>query len=245
MRLTSPPLLAPQGWLPVLAEQREEYETAGLIIVGDFSTNQVFLHPNFIQVEGRLTIVFEGRSNAIYLGARQIIEGHVRFEGNNSVAELAGGHGLLRFGTTIYESGHLAIGRDCTFFGVIAWVHGGARLTIGENCLFSEPVHLRTSDHHSIIDLSTMEPVNFPADLQIGAHVWIGPDVTINKGVSIGDGSIIGARSLVNRPIADRELWVGNPARRVRENVSWVGSLPALREHIDELITKFDLASRS
>lgn len=244
MRLTSSPLLAERNWPAVAAERRAELDAAGLVLVGDLSTNRVFLDPSFVAVEGRLTIAFDGHDNEIYLGAQQNIQGYVRFEGGNSVAELAGGYGLLRFGTTIYEGGRLTIGRDCTFFGVVAWVHGGARLTIGENCLFSEPVHIRTSDHHSIIDLSTMEAINFPEDVHIGAHVWIGPDVTINKGVSIGDGSIIGARALVTHNIADRELWVGNPARRIRENVSWVGSLPALREHVDELIERFALGSR-
>jgi len=244
LRLTSPPSLAGQGWPAVAADRREELEAVGLALIGDLRANQVFLDPCFVRVEGRLTVVFKGRNNVIHLGAPQNIQGHVLFEGDNSVAELAGGGGLLRLGTTIYDGGRLAIGRDCTFFGVVAWVHGGARLTIGDDCLFSEPVHLRTSDHHSIIDLSTLEPVNFPADVQIGAHVWLGPDVTVNKGVLIGDGSIIGARTLVTRPIGDRELWVGNPARLIRKDVSWVGSLPALREHIDELVTKFDFALR-
>ncbi len=245
MRLTPPRSLASQDWPALTNERRAALKDSGLEIVGELSVNKVFLEPGFSGVEGGMTIIFEGRSNAVYLGRRQRFHGPIKFDGDDSVVELAGGDGLVRLGATIYSAGRLAVGPDCVFFGVVAWVHGGARLTVGENCLFSEPVHFRTSDHHSIIDLKTMQPVNFPADIQIGAHVWIGPGVTVNKGVSIGDGSIVGAGSLVTKPIPDRELWVGVPARRLRQNVSWVGSLPAIREHIDDLVQRFDLTARA
>jgi acetyltransferase-like isoleucine patch superfamily enzyme len=117
-------------------------------------------------------------------------------------------------------------------------MHGEKRVTIGDDCLFSEEIMIHTSDHHSIIDLSSMQQVNFPAEVIIADHVWIGSNVTILAGVTIGLGSIIGSGSVVTKPVGAKELWGGVPARMLRENVSWVNSHPAIPEQIDALARK-------
>ena len=244
MRLTDPPHITPSTCIKVSRDQIEALAARGLHIVGAIEENEVFVAKSLDDVKGRMTIIFEGANNRVFIGPDQRFNGHVKFDGDGGQAELAGGTGQLSFNTTVYAGGRLEIGRDCNFFGVTAWVHGGARLSIGEDCLFSEPVHLRTSDHHSIIDLNTMSPINEPADIAIGAHVWLGPNVIVNKGARIGDGAIVGAGSLVNKNVPDRELWAGSPARRLRENVSWVASLPMIAEHLDTMMRRFELTPR-
>ena len=41
------------------------------------------------------------------------------------------------------------------------------------------------------------------------------------KGVSIGDNSIIGMSSVVTKNIDANSIYVGNPARKVKDGVSW------------------------
>lgn len=47
--------------------------------------------------------------------------------------------------------------------------------------------------------------------------VWIGRNVYIKAGVHIGNGVIIGAGSVVTKDIPDYEVWVGNPAKKIRK----------------------------
>lgn len=51
---------------------------------------------------------------------------------------------------------------------------------------------------------------------KIGSDVWIGYGSTILQGVTIGDGAIIGACSLVVHDIEPYSIYVGNPARKIR-----------------------------
>lgn len=45
----------------------------------------------------------------------------------------------------------------------------------------------------------------------------IGASVTILCGLRIGKGAIVGAGSVVTRNVGERELWVGSPARKIRD----------------------------
>lgn len=51
----------------------------------------------------------------------------------------------------------------------------------------------------------------------VGNGVWIGADVTILPGVNISDGCIIGAGSVVTKDTFPNGLYVGNPARRIKD----------------------------
>lgn len=44
----------------------------------------------------------------------------------------------------------------------------------------------------------------------------IGAGSTILPGLTIGEGAMIGAGSVVTKDVPSGELWVGNPARRLR-----------------------------
>lgn len=56
----------------------------------------------------------------------------------------------------------------------------------------------------------------------IGGHVTIGRNVRIGMGailrnrVRIGDGAVVGAGAIVTRDVPPHEVWVGNPARKLR-----------------------------
>lgn len=53
--------------------------------------------------------------------------------------------------------------------------------------------------------------------VSIGKDVWIGANSVILPGVKIGMGAVIGAGSVVTRNVPEYEVWVGNPARKVKE----------------------------
>ncbi len=55
----------------------------------------------------------------------------------------------------------------------------------------------------------------------IGDWVWIGCRATVLKGVTIGDGAVVAAGSVVTRDVPPAALVGGNPARVLRERVTW------------------------
>lgn len=55
------------------------------------------------------------------------------------------------------------------------------------------------------------------APVFIGRHVIIGAGTIVFPGVDLADGCSVGALSLVNRSTAPWGVYVGNPARRVKE----------------------------
>lgn len=224
--------------LQMRSVEHHEYEClAGqnLVIRGNIKDNKVYVHPDFRTFHGKAIISFTGENNQIYIDQNCPLEGEISFPNNNGSAFIFGGMPQLTLSAGIYENSQFVWGFESVAFGVRAWVHGGKSMQIGRQCLFSEGIELRTSDHHSIIDLDTRQQINFPKSIEIGRRVWIGPGCFISKGTSIEDGAIIGARSLVRGTVPTCELWAGNPARKLRERVSWLSSHPATESEIAEL----------
>jgi acetyltransferase-like isoleucine patch superfamily enzyme len=98
---------------------------------------------------------------------------------------------------------------------------GGVRLVcedairVGAGSAISWDVIIMDSDLHAIDGRRDPRPVS------IGDHVWIGAKVVITKGVTVGDGAVIGAGSIVVHDVPGGALVAGNPARVVREVVTW------------------------
>ena len=93
---------------------------------------------------------------------------------------------------------------------------------IGDNCLISLGVWLRTADPHTIYSVDTKKRINLSKSIFIGDNVWIGQEALILKGTQIHSGSIIGGRAvLANKKIMSNCSVAGNPARVVSENIFW------------------------
>ncbi len=50
----------------------------------------------------------------------------------------------------------------------------------------------------------------------IGNNVSIGSNATILCGISVGDGAVIGAGSVITQSVGKGEVWIGNPARKLK-----------------------------
>lgn len=50
---------------------------------------------------------------------------------------------------------------------------------------------------------------------KIGRGVFIGTNVTLASGITICDGAVIGSKANVRKSIAEKGVYVGNPARRL------------------------------
>lgn len=165
--------------------------------------NRVFLCDNS-DVE-RLNIKINGNSCKIYFGSQTSLNGSVSITGHQRT---------------------LVIGNKTTFQSVSLIIKEGHNIFIGEDCMFSSKIEIRTSDSHSIYDVNTGERLNKPGDVLICDHVWLGKDVIVSKGVVINENCVVGAKSFVNKSLIDSNcLYAGVPAKKIRSNINWTREL--------------------
>ena len=108
-----------------------------------------------------------------------------------------------------------------------AYREPGLSIKIGDNCMMGPNVEVSASDAHCIYDITTNLPINRGKDVVIGNHVWLTTNVSVYKGVTIADNCIIGAGSNVTKDcLIPNGLYVGSPAKLIKENVNWDYNFP-------------------
>lgn len=131
--------------------------------------------------------------------------------------------------------GDYAIGRGCRFDigrnGVVVIGKGGYingftnliimhSLRIGSNCAISWNCQFLDDDFHEILYNGQKQSSEHSID--IGDNVWIGCGVKIYKGVRIPNGCVVASDSIVKGVFdVENSLIGGNPARILKENISW------------------------
>jgi acetyltransferase-like isoleucine patch superfamily enzyme len=95
-------------------------------------------------------------------------------------------------------------------------MHG---LSIGDNCVISWNCQFLDEDFHSINYEGRLEG---DPKISIGDRVWVGCGVKIYKGTQIADGCVVDADSVVRGQFTQANTLIGgNPARVIKENISW------------------------
>lgn len=194
---------------------------------------------------------FHARLDAFVAGGNSLI-GRPSSAENCKLSWIGSGH-TLEFGegstlngssvTLRHDGASITIGRGAVVRGRIVCEGGGAikigaytkfakeckvlalestSIIIGEKCLFAD-VAIRSSDAHSVLSLTDGHRSNMPRDVIIEDHVWLAEGARIYKGVTIGRDSIIAAQAVVFRSIPKNSIAVGNPAKVVRDGITWSG----------------------
>jgi acetyltransferase-like isoleucine patch superfamily enzyme len=102
-------------------------------------------------------------------------------------------------------------------------VAGGGRLTLEDFAGLSGGVRLYTGDDDYLggsltgptVPDAYREPVR--SFVSVGRHCIVGANTVILPGVTIGEGAAVGANSLLKRDCDPWTVYVGTPARAVRE----------------------------
>lgn len=189
---------------------------------------------------------FIQNNNRIRLGDFKIVNSKFFLFGeNNSVVINKTNQMICGLSVKIYgKNNSLEIKQDATIFGLRIVIRGdGCRIVIGEHfsenincmmtcmgkmnyilvgddCMFSENIDIWNTDSHQITNLEG-QVINRNRPIVIGNHVWIGKNCSILKGVFIGNHSIIGMSSVVTNNVDSNSIYVGNPAKKVKVDVSW------------------------
>ena len=92
-----------------------------------------------------------------------------------------------------------------------------SRITIGDNCLIADNVHIRTTTH-KYIDKNTLiqEQGHEEKDITIGNDVWIGYGAQIMAGVKVGNGAVVAAGAIVTKDVEEYAVVAGVPAKVIK-----------------------------
>lgn len=113
------------------------------------------------------------------------------------------------------------IGDNTTIMGIYMTCRD-EDISIGNDCLFSRDIEIRSTDVHKIYDQDTKNRINIGKEVIIGNKVWIGAHAFISKGSVIPNGSVVGATSFVNKPFTEENtVLAGTPAKIVKRNIFW------------------------
>ncbi len=173
-----------------------------------------------IRQEGKNGLWEDGNHNRILYDESLPDEIRIFFRGERN--RLSFGSGLLTKNLFVEfgNDGELEIGTNVRIAEAQFHIAYGA-IRIGDDCLFSSQVILRTHDGHHIFDRDTHERLNRSGDIIIEKHVWIAEGVSLFAGAQIGSGSVVGARAVTSARFGDHVILAGVPARVIRENICW------------------------
>lgn len=174
----------------------------------------------------RCRFKIKGQNNKIIIEENVVLKNTVfEINGNNNTMTISSGSRIYEKGRFRMEDdgGGIFIGNNLHASGIfLSKADNDTHIEIGNNCLFSANIIVRSSDAHSIIDVSDNVRINPGKNVCIGNHVWIGYGVTILKGSRIENDCIVGTNSVVAGLIStSNSLIVGMPAKVVKMNVNW------------------------
>jgi UDP-3-O-[3-hydroxymyristoyl] glucosamine N-acyltransferase len=165
-------------------------------------------------IGNRVTI---GYNNVIHTGT--IIQDDVIIGSNNTIGGIGFGYSkgsdgdyeyIPHIGGVLIEP-NVEIGNNtCIDRAVLGNTH------IKRNCKIDNLVHIAhgvTIGENSLIIANSM----IAGSVDIGSNTWIAPSTSIINGGKVGDNSMTGLGSVVISNIGNSELFVGVPAKKIKE----------------------------
>ncbi|MEG1234854.1 MAG: acyltransferase [Acinetobacter sp.] len=136
------------------------------------------------------------------------------------------GQGFICGDTVLQNPENINIGKGSFINSGYVLASPNAKITIGNHCMISQNVHMRTEYHiHDRVDIPIYNQGQAEKDIVIGDDVWIGFGAQVMSGIKIGNGVIIGAGAIVTHDCEPYCIYAGVPAIKIKErNKSTVGS---------------------
>jgi acetyltransferase-like isoleucine patch superfamily enzyme len=120
-------------------------------------------------------------------------------------------------------SGKLTIGRNVYIgpFGLIAGGTPGLTLEDFTTLAYRVQVFTQSDDYSGATMTNSTVPKQYKkeifASVRLGRHSIVGAGATIMPGANLAEGTSVGAAALVLKPTKPWSIYVGNPARKLRD----------------------------
>ena len=173
----------------------------------------------------RCRISFSGTGNTVEIGDMSTLyDVQINIFGSNNHVVLGDRVSLMGCCFSIEDdSNTISVGSHTYIYNgtELAAIEGTA-ITLGDDCLLSSDISIRTGDSHSILD-EQGNRINPSGDISVGEHVWIGKGAIVLKHAQIGKNCVVGTGALVTRgtETVDGAILAGSPAKPIRRNITW------------------------
>jgi putative colanic acid biosynthesis acetyltransferase WcaF len=113
---------------------------------------------------------------------------------------------------SIWSPANLEVG-DYAFIGPKVIVYSMAKIVFAPYSLASQGAHICAGTHDTEDEHFQLQA----APIVIGYRSWIAAEAFVGPGVTVGDGAVLGARGCTFSNLDPWTIYVGNPARAVRQ----------------------------
>lgn len=117
-----------------------------------------------------------------------------------------------------FDSNNIIIGKNVVINHFFNFFDAGknAKLIIEDNVFIGPNCHISAMSHEITSNSKQRAGKTFVKDVSVGSGTWIGADVKILPGVHIANGCVIGAGSVVTKDTDSNGLYVGVPAKKIK-----------------------------
>ena len=173
---------------------------SGFSIDGD--NNKIIINDMSSLFNVNISIV--GSNNTIVIGERNYLEGCSFCVEDN--------HNTITLGTHVYIYSNTEISAI-----------ESTDISIGNDCLFSANIMIRTGDSHVILDETSGKRLNHSESICFADKVWLGNGCKVLKGANIGAECVVGTGALVTHktPVVNNSVLAGVPAKVVTTGIRW------------------------
>lgn len=131
-----------------------------------------------------------------------------------------GENSRINLGVIINNPKNITIGNNTYINGGVFTVGDNSRIVIGNDCLISYNVHVRTKTHKYIDkNILIRKQGELEKDIIIEDDVWIGYGAQIMPGVTLHKGCVVGAGAVVTKDVAEYTVVGGVPAKVIKKRV--------------------------
>ena len=158
------------------------------------------------EINGKLSLCDSSYEN----NGRNVLlrmDSNSNFEVNGNASIYYGGDILL------FKGAKLKIGNS--FVNSNAKIRCHKNISIGNGCAISHDFTVMDGNGHYL------NGNNEPKPVVVEDYVWIGSRVIILPGVKVGTGAVIAAGAVVTKDVSAHCLVGGNPAKVIKENITW------------------------
>lgn len=140
----------------------------------------------------------------------------------------------------------ISIAQNCTFEGVhFSATEPNSKLIVGEDCMFSYDIDVRTGDSHSLMSNSEGERVNYAKNIIFGEHVWVASHCIFTKGARVGSNSVVGTGSLVNKAFSQEHVMIaGRPAKVLKSDIQWLRERVYQSQQVENISSRHQKKSK-
>lgn len=173
------------------------------------------------EIDKGIDICFRGKNNKLHIASGcNISEIIINFDCDDGECHIGRTNG--KFNIRVGQDSKVFIGNGVTTTArcVISAVEGSV-VRVGDDCMLSVGVVIRSDDSHPIFDVVSGKRLNASKNVTVGKHVWLGQEVAVLGGANLRDGCVVGFRSVVKGKFPNNCSLAGIPAKVIRKNIAW------------------------